>query len=105
MRKSLSLSVLVMIFLGWGCTEDEGRTIFLPTEEVLYINGKILNLLEGQIADQYICVSNRGFWKTTFTGFRKFGDLPFDIRESAVFELNAEGSYPMEFYKLDPDRI
>lgn len=69
MRKLLSLSLLLMLFLGWACTEDETETTVLVTEEVLYTSGENVRLLGRLITNQTITVSDHGFYLSEDEGF------------------------------------
>ncbi len=69
MRKYLSLSLLLMLFLGWACTEDETQTTVLVTEEVLYTSGENVRLLGRLITNQSINVGDHGFYLSEDEGF------------------------------------
>lgn len=62
MRKLLSLSILLMLFLGWACTEEESETTVLVTEEVLYTSAENVRLLGRLITNQTISVADHGFY-------------------------------------------
>ncbi|MBN7814000.1 IPT/TIG domain-containing protein [Algoriphagus pacificus] len=62
MRKLLSLSILIVLFLGWACTEEESETTVLVTEEVLYTSAENVRLLGRLITNQTITVADHGFY-------------------------------------------
>lgn len=62
MQKLLSLGILVMLLLGWSCTEEDSETTVLVTEEVLYTSGEQVRLLGRLITDQAIDVIDHGFY-------------------------------------------
>lgn len=69
MRKLLSLSILLLLILGWACTEDETETTVLVTEEVLYTSGENVRLLGRLITNQAINVNDHGFYLSEDEGF------------------------------------
>lgn len=62
MRKLLSLSMLVMLLLGWACTEEEPETTVLVTEDVLYTSAENVRLLGRLITNQTISAVDHGFY-------------------------------------------
>lgn len=62
MQKILSLSILLMLSLGWACTEEDSETTVLVTEEVLFTSGDQVWLLGRLITDQAIDVADHGFY-------------------------------------------
>lgn len=62
MQKLLSLSIFLMLFLGWACTEEDSETTVLVTEEVLFTSGEQVRLLGRLITDQAIDVADHGFY-------------------------------------------
>lgn len=62
MRKHLSLSILLLLFIGWSCTEDETETTVLVTEEVLYTSGEQVRILGRLITNQSVTATDHGFY-------------------------------------------
>ncbi|MBN3583985.1 IPT/TIG domain-containing protein [Algoriphagus aestuarii] len=62
MRKLLSLSLLILLFMGWACTEDEPDSVILVTEEVLYTSSENVRILGRLITNQTINLSDHGFY-------------------------------------------
>lgn len=62
MRKLRSLSIFLMLFLGWACTEEDSKITVLVTEEVLFASGEQVRLLGRLITDQAIEVTDHGFY-------------------------------------------
>ncbi len=62
MQKLLSPSILLMLFLGWACTEKVSETTVLVTEEVLFTSGEQVRLLGRLITDQAINLTDHGFY-------------------------------------------
>lgn len=62
MQKLLSLSILLVLLLGWACTEEDTETTVLVTEEVLFTSGEQVRLLGRLITDQAIDVTDHGFY-------------------------------------------
>jgi len=69
MRKLLSLSFVLMLFLGWACTEETTETTVLVTEEVLYTSGENVRLLGRLITNQTVSVNDHGFYLSEDEGF------------------------------------
>ena len=69
MRKYLSLSILLLLFIGWSCTEDETETTILVTEEVLYTSGEQVRILGRLITNQSISATDHGFYLSQDPGF------------------------------------
>lgn len=62
MRKLLSLSILLVLMLGWACTEEETETTVIVTEEVLYTSAENVRLLGRLITNQSINLADHGFY-------------------------------------------
>lgn len=62
MRILLSLSILLLLFTGWACTDEETDSVILVTEEVLYTSSENVRILGRLLTNQNISLSDHGFY-------------------------------------------
>ncbi len=69
MRKILSLGIIAMLFLGWGCTEEKDSLTSVSTEEVLFVSGEKIRLLGRLISNQAMGADDHGFYLSSSESF------------------------------------
>lgn len=69
MRKLLSLSIFLVLLATWGCSEDEGATTVVNTEEVIFVSGDKVRILGRLITNQPISATDHGFYLSTTENF------------------------------------
>jgi hypothetical protein len=61
MQKSLLLSVLFLLLVGWACTEDAESPIIVSTEEAIFVGGDRIRISGRLITNQEVSASDHGF--------------------------------------------
>ncbi len=69
MKKYLIISIFMMLFMGWSCTEEDAETTILMTEEVLYTSAEQVRLLGRLITNQAVSASDHGFYLSEDANF------------------------------------
>ncbi len=92
MQRLLSLSIFLMLFTGWACTQEEEPTIVVTTEEVVFVSGEKIRVLGRLITNQPIAASDHGFQLSTEENFSSAILVSLGIKEGpGRFIGEAEG--------------
>jgi hypothetical protein len=69
MPKLLFASIILLLLLGWSCTEENDGQTLIATEEVLFVNGETVRLLGRLISNQSFDASDHGFYISSSNSF------------------------------------
>ncbi|MDF2158819.1 IPT/TIG domain-containing protein [Algoriphagus sp. CAU 1675] len=69
MRNLLSIGIIAMLLLGWGCTEEEDGLTSVATEEALFVSGEKIRLLGRLISNQAMNADDHGFYLSSSESF------------------------------------